>query len=72
MLLVKLPEPPPSIVLVVNAMVGFCVVLQTTPLAVMLAPPSLLILPPEIAEIGVMAEAALVIRLGETTNVKFC
>jgi hypothetical protein len=62
-LLVKLPVPVPLFVLVVKAIVGFCVVLQTTPLAVIVPPPSLLILPPLLAVVEVMEETVVVVRV---------
>ncbi len=46
--LVKLPVPLPSLVLL-SFTVGFGLVLQQTPLAVMAAPPSSVILPPHFA-----------------------
>ena len=49
MLLVKVAVPVPLLVLVVNAIVGFGLVLQQTPFAVIVAPPSLEIVPPELA-----------------------
>jgi hypothetical protein len=51
---VKDPLPDPSDVFVVKAIVGFVDVLQTTPLAVIVAPPSEVILPPLVAELVVI------------------
>jgi hypothetical protein len=50
MLLVKLPVPVPSEVLV-PAVVGVVEVLQQTPRAVIAAPPSLVMFPPPLAEV---------------------
>ena len=47
-LLVKLPAPGPSVV-ILFAVVGFFDVLQHTPRAVTVEPPSLVILPPPVA-----------------------
>ncbi len=63
MLLVKVPVPIPLFVLVVNAIVGFWFVLQTTPLAVIAAPPSLVILPPLLAVVEVIEEGVVVISV---------
>ena len=51
----KEPVPVPSDVLVERAIVGFVLVDQTIPLVVMDAPPSEMILPPEVAEVVVQA-----------------
>ena len=59
-LLLKLPLPVPSLVLVLSAIVGFWLVLQTTPRAVMLPPPSELMVPPLLAVVDVIADAAVV------------
>ncbi len=69
----KEPIPVPSDVLVVKAMVGFVLVDQTTPLAVMVAPPSAVMLPPEVAEVVVIAVMAMVVSVGMETieNVSF-
>jgi hypothetical protein len=47
--LVNIPVPVLSVVLVLNAVVGPDVVLQHTPRAVIIAPPSLVIFPPLVA-----------------------
>ena len=64
MALVKVPIPVPSVVLVDKAMVGFSVVLQQTPRAVTAAPPSVLIVPPLLAVVLVMADMAVVVMVG--------
>ena len=66
----KEPVPVPSDVLVVKAMVGLVLVDQTTPLAVMEAPPSAVILPPDVAEVVVIAVMAVVVSEGLDTMVK--
>jgi hypothetical protein len=48
-LLVKDPVPVPSDVFVVSEIVGLVVVAQTTPLAVMELPPSVVMFPPLVA-----------------------
>ena len=67
------PVPVPSDVLVVKAMVGFVLVDQTTPLAVMEAPPSEVIFPPDVAEDVVMEVISVVESEGIDTieNVSF-
>ena len=59
----KEPAPPPLVVLL-SAVVGVCVVLQHTPLAVIVAPPSLEMFPPPFAVVTATAETALVVSLG--------
>ena len=63
----KEPVPVPSNVLVVKEIVGFVVVDQTTPIAVIVAPPSALILPPDVAEVVVIAVMAVVVSVGAET-----
>ena len=65
----KEPVPVSSEVLVVRAMVGLVLVDQTTPLAVMVAPPSEVILPPEVAEVVAIAVMAVVVSEGIDTIV---
>ena len=69
----KEPVPVPSEVLVVRAMVGLVLVDQTTPLADIEAPPSEVILPPEVAELVLIAVIAVVLSEGMETieNVSF-
>ena len=70
---VKEPVPEPSVVLVVRAMVGLILVDQTTPLSIMDAPPTAVILPPDVAEVVVIAVMAVVVSVGMETmvNVSF-
>jgi hypothetical protein len=63
----KEPVPVPSDVLVDRAMVGLVLVDQTTPLAVMEAPPSAVILPPAVAEVVVIVVMELVVNDGMET-----
>ena len=63
----KVPDPVPSDVLVVNVIVGLVLVDQTTPLEVTAAPPSELIFPPVVAEFVVMAVIEVVISVGRET-----
>ena len=65
MLLVNDPLPVPSTVLVVNAIVGLAVVLQQIPLAVMVAPPSEVMFPPDVAVVVVMLETTVVVSVGK-------
>ena len=64
---VKKPMPVPFDVLVDKAMVGFGDVDQTIPLAVMAAPASEVILPPDMAEVAVFAVIAVVVSVGIKT-----
>jgi hypothetical protein len=66
---VKEPVPIPFDVLVDEVIVGLVLVDQTTPLAVMDAPPSEIILPPEVALVVVMELADSVVKVGRTTGV---
>ena len=68
--LVNIPVPVPSVVLVLNAVVGPVVVLQHIPLAVTVAPPSLVIFPPLVAVVCVIAAAAVVVRTGTVDAVE--
>ena len=63
MLLVKLPAPVPLLVLLL-AVVGFGVVLQHTPLADTVAPPSEVTFPPLVAVVCVIFDAAVVVITG--------
>ena len=60
----KVPVPEPSVVLVLNATVGFALVLHTTPRAVTVEPPSAVTLPPEAAPVPVMEVAVDVDTVG--------
>jgi hypothetical protein len=60
--------PVPSFVKL-SAMVGFWFILQHTPLDVIGAPPSLVILPPLLAEVGVMLVISVVVKPGATDKV---
>ena len=62
--LVNVPVPVPSLVLVVSAVVGLALVPQHTPRAVTVLPPWSVILPPEVAVVVVMTDASLVERVG--------
>ena len=68
--LVNVPVPVLSVVLVLNAAVGPVVVLQHTPRAVTVAPPSLVIFPPLVAVVCVIADAAVVVRTGTVDAVE--
>ena len=61
-MLVKLPDPPPSKVLVERWMPGPGLLLQQTPLAVTGAPPSLLMLPPDKADVADRLEGLIVLK----------
>jgi hypothetical protein len=69
MLLVKLADPPPSFVLVVNDSVGVGDVDQHTPFAMSAPPPSAEMVPPETAEVLVTKEAVTVSIVGFATGV---
>lgn len=66
--LVKLPGPVPLVVLD-PAIVGSGVVLQHTPRAVTLAPPSFVIFPPLVAEVEVIDDASAVVSTGRIAAV---
>ena len=57
------PDPAPFVVLLLD-IVGFADVLQQTPLAVTVAPPSLDTFPPLSAEVGVKKDIAVVVIVG--------
>ena len=66
MLLVKVEVPVPSFVLVDSAIVGFVDVDQTTPLADIDKPPSLVIEPPLVAaELEILVAASVDPSVGE-------
>ena len=69
MALANIPVPVPSVVLVDKAMVGLAVVLQQTPRAVTAAPPSATTLPPLAAVVMVIADAAVVVTVGNAVDV---
>ena len=62
-MLVKLPVPLPSVVLEL-LVVGFDEVLQQTPLAVTVDPPSDVTLPPQTALLEVIEDTELVVTVG--------
>ena len=64
MVLTKEETPTGSVVLVDNEMVGFVLLLHTTPSAVIPAPPSLVIAPPDLAPDVVIADAKVVLNVG--------
>jgi hypothetical protein len=68
---VKLPVPEPSLVLVLKEIVGFVLVDHTTPLFVMDVPLSAVILPPDVAEVAVIAVKAMVVSLETMEFVSF-
>jgi hypothetical protein len=69
MLLVNEPVPEPLLVDDPGCTVGLVEVLQHTPLAVTGAPPVAVTLPPEVAEVWVMADAAVVVTVGMAAGV---
>ena len=66
--LVKLPDPVPSVVLLFE-IVGVDDVFQQIPRAVIGDPPSLVILPPVVAEAELTADIGVVLRTGKTIGV---
>ena len=68
MLLVKLPVPLPLVVWLLLT-VGFCEVLQHTPRAVTVAPPSEVTFPPHVADVAVILLTVLVVNVGATARV---
>jgi hypothetical protein len=69
MLLAKVPLPVPSVVLVARAIVGFAVVLQQTPRAVIVAPPLSVMFPPLVAVVDVIDVTAVVVRVGKVATI---
>ena len=64
----KEPVPVPFDVFVVKIIVGLVLVDQTTPLAVMEAPPSAVIMPPEVAVVVVIPDILDVVNVGTAFN----
>ena len=64
----KEPVPVPFDVFVVKIIVGLVLVDQTTPLAVMEAPPSAVIMPPEVAVVVVIPDILDVVSVGTAFN----
>ena len=67
-LLVKLPVPVPSVVLLL-LVVGLADVLQQTPLAVIGAPPSEVTFPPLDALVEVIEDTSVVVTVGAVVEV---
>ena len=66
--LIKLPVPV-SLEVLESAIVGFWDILQHTPRAVTKEPPSLVIVPPLVAVVEVIAETAVVVSVGRVATV---
>jgi len=58
------------VVFVVNAVVGFTEVLQQTPCVEIAAPPVAVTVPPDIAEVPVIEDIAVVVSVGAANVVK--
>ena len=69
MALLNIPVPVPSVVLVNKAMVGFAVKLQQTPRVVTAAPASVVMLPPLVAVVMVMAVVEAVVIVANAVDV---
>ena len=69
MVLVNIPVPVPSVVLVDKAIVGFAAVLQQTPRAVTVDPPSAVMLPPLEAVVVVLDVIAVVVSVGNVATI---
>jgi len=63
-LLIKLPVPVPSDVLVLKATIAPVLVLQHTPRAVTAEPPSVVTFPPDVAVVMLIADTAAVVSAG--------
>ena len=63
-LLIKLPVPLPSVVLLLET-VGLAEVLQQTPLAVTEEPPSEVTIPPPVAPVEVILDGLVVVSVGD-------
>jgi hypothetical protein len=70
--LVKLPRPDPSLVFVDRSMDGLPDVLQQIPRTVTGAPPSAVTVPPELIEVVVILDAAVVSIPGGTGGLHPC
>jgi hypothetical protein len=68
MALANIPMPVPSVVLVDKAMVGLAAMLQQTPRAVTVAPPSATTLPPPDAVVMVIADKDAVITVASAVD----
>ncbi len=68
-LLVNMPAPDPSVVLVASVIVGDGLVLQQTPLAAIVAPPSLVTFPPETAVVVVVEDIVVVVKVAKVGKV---
>jgi hypothetical protein len=66
MLLVKLPAPAPSVVLL-SAIVGVIFVLQQTPLKIIVPEPSEVMVPPLVADVPVIFVIAEVVKVGTSS-----
>ena len=66
-LILKLPVPLPLLTLVFEV-VGAVEVPYTIPLSVTVAPPSLLIVPPDVTVVWVMPDASVVLKVGTATG----
>ena len=64
MLLVKFTDAPVPSSVLLSLMVGFWLLLQQTPRAVTLAPPSSVICPPDVAVVWVISVISAVDRIG--------
>ena len=60
----------PSVVFVGNAVVGLTEVLQQTPCVVIAEPPVAVTVPPEVAEVPVTEDTAVVVSVGAANVVK--
>lgn len=67
MILVKLPVPVPSSVLL-SFIVGFWLMLQHTPLTVTVAPPSSVITPPDTEDVWVISTISVVDSVGASNE----
>ena len=68
-LLTNTPVPLPSVVWL-SAIVGLELILQHTPLAVTVAPPSDVTFPPLVAVVVVMFVTVVVVKVGKVANVE--
>jgi len=68
MALANIPVPVPSVVWLA-VISGFAVMLQQTPRAVTVAPPSVTTLPPPVAVVMVIADKDVVVTVGNAVDV---
>ena len=70
MVLVKIPSVTPSLVFVLNEVVGYWAVLQITPSAITVPPPSAVISPPPVTVVELVTPIAVVVMVAKVASVE--